>query len=474
MPKKTGKAIELEFCDDATLFTARAGLAPINEIAKDLKIYKTLDNICEPLRHPSYVDFKGSQIVMMLMFGLMAGLYRVHHILSSAELPFLTKLVNLIRIPVATTIFRFFERFNEPAIAAFQKMNFDLASKYTETVNGFQIIAHDQSALQKYGSKMEGVEKGYGGTLKKGSRMLQSSLIVDAGSHTILNADIRSGSTHSFKNAASEMDRVLTGLDTNSDVQRLVMGDSAYGVGEYMRVCDKHKAQFILAVKNDSWIKQELAELDMQRFHHGKENPDYGYREFLADREVWYCNGQLPLFESEDWDGTRRVVVVRLPCEKGETQKYQFLATSLSKDEFPAENIHLLYKKNRESVELINDEVQNQMGLSELPSQDLNANRAIAQVVVLAWNLQRHIEHVGMQTERKNEAIRRSKFDIEESRKTQRRFEWWSMFVRFIAVGGRLKTGQNRLVVLVSKNKCFQEWLALLEDFDWKAFAIGV
>jgi hypothetical protein len=61
-----------------------------------------------------------------------------------------------------------------------------------------------------------------------------------------------------------------------------------------------------------------------------------------------------------------------------------------------------------------------------LPSHELDANRAVAQVVTLAWNLQRHVEHVGMEEERKVEAIRRAKMKIAESRKVQKRFEWWT------------------------------------------------
>jgi len=92
----------------------------------------------------------------------------------------------------------------------------------------------------------------------------------------------------------------------------------------------------------------------------------------------------------------------------------------------------------------------------------------------MAWNLQRHVEKVGMEKERKDEAIRRAKMKIEECRKNQRRFEWWTMFIRFIAVGGRLKTGKNRLVVAISQNQAMRAWLNALEAFDWSAYALKV
>lgn len=473
MGRPSGRSITLEFAtSEDTIYTARAGLVPIMDVAKKIKLPQAIDRVCAELRHPSYVDFKASEIVFLLAMGLLSGLFRVHQILASAELPFLAKLVNLTRIPVATTIARLFERFDENAIVAMQAVTFDLGLKNIIYVDGYHILVHDQSALQKYGKKMEGVEKGYGGTLKRGSLMLQSSLIVDAGMLTVLHLDIRPGSTSSFKGATAEMDSVLGKLPEAESGKQLVLADSAYGAGEYMRMCDTHAAHFILGVKNDAWMKGELAELDFKRFKLGSENPDYGYREFTADRKVWLGDAaEAPLFD-DDWDGSRRVVVVRLPREKGDPQKFLFIATSLSAEAHSAEDIHTLYRKNREAIEQVNDEIQNQLGLAELPSHAIDANRAIAQVVALAWNLQRHVEHVAMAKERKDEAIRRAKMNIAESRKIQRRFEWWTMFVRFITVGGRLKTRSNRLAVITSRNKDLMAWVDALEEFDWKPYAL--
>ena len=472
--RPAGKSISLEFVNDEdTIYTARAGLVPINEIAKQLKLPRAIDIACEGLRHDSYTDYKSSQLVMLMALGLLAGLYRVHHILSASELPFLARLVNLTAVPVATTIARFFERFDDAAIARFQAINFDLATKVTRIIDGFQILVHDQSALQKYGKKMEGVEKGYGGTLKRGSLMLQHSLIVDAGVFTALHTEIRPGSTHSFQDATQEMDAVLKKLPRDAPNGILVLADNAYGAGEYMRMCDLHAAHFILGVKNDRWMKTEMQELDFQRFKRGEANPDYGYREFVADRKAWNEEAPTPLF-GDDWDGSRRIVVVRLPRPVGEPQKFLFLATTLTAETHSPEAVHDLYRVNREAIEQVNDEIQNQLGLAELPSRDLDANRAVAQVVTMAWNLQRHVEKVGMEKERKDEAIRRAKMKIEECRKNQRRFEWWTMFIRFIAVGGRLKTGKNRLVVAISQNQAMRAWLNALEAFDWSAYALKV
>lgn len=470
--RPAGKSITLEFSNDEdTIYTARAGLVPINEIAKQLKLPRAIDNACEGLRHDSYIDYKSSQLVMLLALGLLAGLYRVHHILSASELPFLARLVNFTKVPVATTIGRFFERFDDAAIGRFQSINFDLATKMTRTIDDFQILVHDQSALQKYGKKMEGVEKGYGGTLKRGSLMLQHSLIVDAGTFTALHTEIRPGSTHSFQDATQEMDSVLKRIPNKAPNGRLVLADSAYGAGEYMRMCDVHATHFILGLKNDRWMQAEMKELDFKRFKRGETKPEYGYREFVADREAWNEDAPVPLF-SEEWDGSRRIVVVRLPRPIGEPQKFLFLATTLTSDTHSPEAVHDLYRNHREAIEQVNDEIQNQLGLAELPSHDLDANRAVAQVVTMAWNLQRHVEHVGMEKERKDEAIRRSKMKIEESRKTQRRFEWWTMFVRFITVGGRLRTGKNRLTVVISQNDAMRAWLDALEAFDWSKYAL--
>jgi len=409
---------------------------------------------------------------MFNLMGHLAGLHRTDQILKSSEAPFLAKLSGLEKErPVATTFSRFYQGFENKDIKNLQGVNFDLATKNGAEISGYQIIVHDQSAIQKYGNKMEGVEKGYGGTLKRGSKMLQCSMIADAGRHSILHLDIRAGSRHSNFNASNELDNVLGKLPDSTLGKRLILGDSAYGIGDYIRTCDKHNANFVLAAKNDNWMKSELEVLDFQRFKLGKKNPAYGYREFVADREAW--NGDEPndLF-GEDWDGTRRVVVVRLPDRDDKAVRFQFLITSFSAEEHSAEEVHALYRKNRESIEQINDEIKNQLGLTELPSKHLDANRAAAQVVALAWNLQRHIEFIGMAQERKDENIRRARMNIPPARKEQRRFEWWTMFIRFITIGGKIKVGGNKTSVIVGNCEATKQWIKNLQTFDWRSYAL--
>lgn len=469
------RKISLEFSkSEDIIYTARAGLVPINEIARKIRLPQAIDQACSGVRNESYIDYKSSQLVMFRVLGHMAGLHRTDQVLKSSELPFIAKLTEMDEsTPVGTTFARFYEGFEESHVGNLQATNFNLATKNIMEKSGYQILVHDQSAIQKYGRKMEGVEKGYGGSLKRGSLMLQSSLIVDAGMHTVLRLDIRQGSTHSYFGAAAELDDVLKKLPKTKPGARLVLGDSAYGVGEYMRKCDEYNTNFTLAAKNDAWMKSELEALDFKRFNVGKDNPEYAYREFFADRDAWNGQGANQLF-GDDWDGKRRVVVVRLPVKSVDDPKYQFLITSFSAEQHSAEEVHSIYRKNREAVELINDEIQDQLGLSELPSKNIDANRAVAQVIALAWNLQRHIEHVGMAAERNDEAIRRGKLNIPESRKIQHRFEWWTMFIRFITTGGRLKTGGNKLAVVIGQNAHMKQWLDSLLAFDWRAYSLMI
>jgi len=467
------RKISIEFAKNKeTIYTARAGLVPINEVAKKIKLPKAINQACIGVRDDRYSTYEASNFVMFNLMGHLAGLHRTDQIIKSAEAPFIAKLSGLENEkPVATTFSRFFGGFEEKHIQNFQKVNFDLATKNITEVSGYQIITHDQSAIQKYGLQMEGVEKGYGGTLKRGSKMLQCSMIADAGMHTILHLDIRAGSKHSCFNAANELSGVLTQLPEAKPGKRLILGDSAYGIGEYMRTCDDHDAHFILAAKNDSWMKEELQSLDFKRFRLGERNQSYGYREFVADREAWNGEFTNELF-GEDWEGTRRVIVVRLTEQDDKDIKYQFLITSFNADQQSAEEVHDLYRKNRESIEQINDEIKNQLGLTELPSKKLDANRAAAQIVALAWNLQRHIEVVGMAQERKDENIRRAKMNIPESRKTKRRFEWWTMFIRFITIGGKMKIGGNKISVIVGQCDAVKQWIKNIQNFDWKSYSL--
>ena len=473
--------IGIQFDEGKTIYTGRAGLVPVREVMKKTKMDLALNAACNGMWGAARSENFGFESAGLLLLGILSGYPRAYQIVNSSEANFFSKLLNVENVPSKSSLSRFISSFEETNISNFQNLVFDTGSKLDfMRSGGFRIIAQDQSAIQKYGKEMEGVEKGYGGTLKRGSLMLQASLVVDGCSSTILAGEIRKGSTHTATDAVKQLDEVLKKIN-NEKEQTLILADSGYGFGDYIRMCEKHNSCFILAIKNDTWLKNELSEQDFQRFKKGLSDEEYGYREFIACRDKW-----LPeTFENPLEEGLR-VVVVKLPVGKDKDPKFQYLVTNLNND-WDSEHVHQLYKQHRESIELMNDELKNQLGLGDLPSQVLNGNRGMAQIIFLAWNLIRSVEYVGLKKHRDRENEARLKREKEQKRieekqtlrekvqglkgRLQRR-EWWTLFVRFISTGGKYTEASRQRNVIVSANFEFKDWYDNLVEFNWNKFIL--
>jgi hypothetical protein len=448
---------------------------------RHIKIDQVLNTACDGMWGAARSENFGFESAGLLLFGIMSGYPRAYQIVNSSEANFFSKLLNLENIPSQSSLSRFISSFEDKNISNLKKLVSDTGKQLDSVRSGdFRIIVHDQSAIQKYGKEMEGVEKGYGGTLRRGSLMLQASLVVDGCSSAILSGDIRSGSTHTSVEAAEQLDSVLNNLKSEKE-KTLILADSGYGIGDYIRTAEKHESCFILGIKHDAGLKKELSEQAFQRFQHGVADEAYGYREFISCRKAW-----LPETTDDPLLDGLRVIVVKLPVAKEAEPKFQYLVTNLNEDWNP-EYVHQLYKQHRESIELMNDELKNQLGLGDLPSQILNGNRGMAQLVFLAWNLIRLVENVGLknQRDRENKArLAREKAEkITEAKKTLRekvqalkgklqRKEWWTLFVRFISTGGKYTEASRQRNVIVSANSEFKEWYDNLVEFNWTKFAL--
>ena len=473
--------IGIQFDQNKTIYTARAGLVPVREVMRFIKMDDALNTACNGMWGEQRSENFGFESAGLLLFGIMAGYPRAYQIVNSSEANFFAKLLNVENVPSQSSLSRFISSFEENNIMALKKLVTTTGEQLDSIRSGgFRIIVHDQSAIQKYGKEMEGVEKGYGGTLKRGSLMLQASLVVDGCTSSILSGDIRTGSTHTCEEAATQLDSVLNNLKDEKE-KTLILADSGYGIGPYIRMAEKHESCFILAIKNDAWLKKELLEKDFKNFKQGVADEDYGYREFIACRKAWLPdNSKNPLEEG------LRIIVVKLPVGADKEPKFQYLVTNLTED-WNSEYVHQLYKQHRESIEIINDELKNQLGLADLPSQILNGNRGMAQLVFLAWNIIRLVEKIGLkkQRDRENEARLKNEREqeISEKKRTLRekvqalkgllqRREWWTLFVRFISTGGKYSEASRQRNVFVSANAEFKEWYDNLFEFDWKKFAL--
>jgi hypothetical protein len=473
--------IGIQFSESKTIYTGRAGLVPVREVMRSTNLDGALNSACAGMWGEARSENFGFESAGLLLFGIMAGFPRAYQIVNSSEANFFSKLLNVENIPSQSSLSRFISSFEEKNISALQEL-VTTTGQQLDCVRsgGFRVIVQDQSAIQKYGKEMEGVEKGYGGSLKKGSLMLQASLVVDGGSSAILAGDIRSGSTHTFEEATDQLNSVLEKLKNEKETT-LILADSGYGCGDYIRTAEKHNSCFILAIKNDAWLKKELAQQDFKNFKQGDAGEEYGYREFISIRNAW-----LPEDSENPSEEGLRVIVVKLPVGKGKDPKFQYLVTNLN-DDWNAEYVHQLYKQHRESIEIMNDELKNQLGLGDLPSQIMDGNRGMAQLVFLAWNIIRIVEKIGLQKhrDRENEArLKKEKEKIlDEKKKTLRekvqtlkgmlqRREWWTLFVRFISTGGKYSEASRQRNVFVSANAEFKEWYDNLMQFDWKTFSI--
>lgn len=353
--------------------TGNAGLVNLGRFSEKLGLPKILDRHLT-IERASNADYQVSEVVMMLVFGVLAGAKHMSHmaILRSDEV--LRTLFKWDKFPVSTSFGRIFKLFTQKHCKELS----DAESVVRDKVWGkkwFGKITLDMDSTVRgvYGNQ-EGTAKGYN-SKKKGQKSYHPLLCFVAENRECLHNWFRTGSAYSANGSVDFMKECFAKLPKRA-WKIFVRADSAFFDGALLDLLESKDCQYLIKVN----LRGLTTLLEKQSWRKISDRPGYESTKF-----EYKCSG---------WSRPRSFLAVRLLTEAIIEEDVLFESKKYEYDYFCyVSNLNLspwaTHKKygQRATSENWIEWCKNQMASGSILTQDFWPNSAIFQSSILAYNL---------------------------------------------------------------------------------------
>jgi len=365
----------LDFSFEAESLTHFGGLFLIQRFCSRLCLRRRLERI---LRNaPPWTDYHPADMVLVLLFVLVAGLARVSktHILQYNGL--FASLVGLEQFPDESALRRFLRRLSPKAIRQIARLHDQLrAQLFALPAARSSLVFHlDSVVLTLYG-KQQGARLGYN-PKKKGRPSYHPLLCFEAHGQEFWHGSLRPGDAAANTGARALVVRCLAKVPTHIARARIrLLADAGFFSGKlvgdldqwgygYIIVCRKAKAYLPLAQKA------------------GFQEMSFGWA--VAEFR----------FKPRGWKAEHRFVMVRRPLSEDPLEVNQLTLFKVGRYAYSAfvTNLELepwrIWKtyQGRANVERSIRELLHSFSLNKIPTQSWVANVAFLQLLLLAYNL---------------------------------------------------------------------------------------
>ncbi len=335
------------------------------------------EHFIKPNRVPKfghYFMFKG------LIFLLVIGFQRVFHFSYISQDPMLLGILSVAQLPAVTTFWRWLKHCGLNQANSLVKLMAAVRERVWWQVGyAFKVVHIDiDTTVETVYGNIEGARKGHN-PKHRGKKGLRPVLAFIAETKEYLLGKLRQGTTMSgdeVKTFIKSFKPLLPGCV----VKIIVRADSEFFSQDAVNACEDEKYRFIISVKVTS-------------------------PPFVSDR--WYSVRGRPgveynscVFKPPTWDKAYRFVAMRIlktDAEKTNPQqgdffedadyKYRIFVTDLKGS---AHRVIDIYDKRAGAENLIGEAKRE--GLSAIPSKMFQANTAFFQLVMLVYNLWRHLQ----------------------------------------------------------------------------------
>jgi hypothetical protein len=365
----------LEFSFEGDALTHFGGLFLIQRFCNKLRLRRRLQRILKAA--PRWIDYRPEDMILTLLFVLIAGLQRV----SKTEIlhynGLFLSLIGLKRFPDQTALRRFLLRLPPAAIRQMVRLHDQLrAQLFALPQARTQLEFHlDSVVLTVYGHQ-QGARKGYN-PRKKGRRSYHPILCFEGHGQEFWHGSLRPGDTASNTGARFMVRRCLEKVPSHMARSRIrILADSGYFGGKLVEDLDRAGCGYIIVA---SKVKNFLPSAHRAGF---KKMPlGWGVADFQ--------------YQPQKWKQRHRFVVVRRPVEEDPEEtdqltllqvgryKYSAYVTNL---DLKAQNIWRTYHA-RANIEKSIRELLYQMALNKIPTHEWTANVAFLQLLLFAYNL---------------------------------------------------------------------------------------
>lgn len=365
----------LDFSFDGEALTHFGGLFLIQRFCNKLCLRRRLQRMLKSAPH--WVDYRPEELVLTLLYVLMAGIQRVNKTEILQYNGLFLALVGLKKFPDQTALRRFLRRLPPAAIREMVRLHDRLRAELFSLPQGrTQLEFHlDSVVLTLYG-KQQGARKGYN-PRKKGRPSYHPILCFEAHGQEFWHGSLRPGDTGSSSGARFIIQRCLQKVPSHIARSRIrFLADSGFFGAKLVGDLDQAGCGYIVVASKVKNFLPLAHRAGFQPMHFGWEVAEFEYK-------------------PQRWKAAHRFIVVRRPVEEDPEQADQLSLFQLGRFKYSAYVTNLPLKAQnvwrayhaRANVERSIRELLYHLALNKIPTQEWTANVAFFQMLLFAYNL---------------------------------------------------------------------------------------
>jgi len=374
--RKMSKGLQtLDFSFEAESLTHFGGLFLIQRLCNKLCLRRRLERILRS--PPHWVDYPPADLVLVLLYVLIAGLARVNktHLLHYNGL--FRSLVGLERFPDETALRRFLRRLSPKAIRQIARLHDQLRTQlFALPEPRSSLVFHlDSVVLTLYG-KQQGARLGYN-PKKKGRPSYHPILCFEAHGQEFWHGSLRPGDAATNTGARALVRRCLGKVPSSVARSRIrLLADSGFFSGKLVGDLDQAGCGYIIVCPKAKLYLPLAQRAGFQEMSFG-----WAVAEFSC--------------QPRRWQAEHRFIMVRRPLPEDPEEAQQLTLLKVGRFAYSAfvTNLPLqpwrVWKtyQGRANVEQSIRELLQYFSLNKIPTQSWVANVAFLQLLLLAYDL---------------------------------------------------------------------------------------
>lgn len=365
----------MDFSFEAESLTHFGGLFLIQRFCNKLCLRRRLERILRGA--PRWVDYHPADLILVLLYVLIAGLPRVHKTQILQYNGLFRSLVGLKRFPDQTALRRFLRRLSPKAIRQIARLHDQMrAQLFCLPDTRTSLVFHlDSVVLTLYG-KQQGARLGYN-PKKMGRPSYHPILCFEAHGQEFWHGSLRPGDAAANTGARALVARCLEKVPPQVAHSRIrLLADAGFFSGRLIGDLDQAGCGYIVVCRKPK-VYLPLA-----------------HRASFKEMSFGWAVAEFR-FKPRGWKEEHRFVMVRRPLPEDPEQAQQLTLLKVGRYAYSAFVTNLEMKpwrvwktyQARANVERSIRELLNYFSLNKIPTQEWVANVAFLQLLLLAYNL---------------------------------------------------------------------------------------
>jgi hypothetical protein len=365
----------LEFSFEADSLTHYGGLFLIQRFCNKLDLRRRLKRNLPAT--PNWSDFDPADLILMLLFMLIAGVERIHKSDKLQYDGFFLSLLGLESLPDESSIRRFLKRLSPDAIRQIVRLHDTLRRElFCLPATRSSLTFHLDSVVLTLWGKQQGARLGYN-PKAKGRRSYHPILCFEGHGQEFWHGSLRPGDAGSNTGARFFVKRCLEKVPSHMARCRIrILADAGFFSGALVDDLDQAGCGYAIVGRSYELYHRLAEKAGFRNLKLG-----WGVAEFRH--------------RPQRWSAEHRFIAIRRPLPvdpeeagqltlfKDTRYSYSILVTNLEINPWKVWNDYL----KRSNIERSIRELLNDLALSKIPTQTWTANVAFFQLLLFAYNL---------------------------------------------------------------------------------------